>query len=76
MAEEEDDGLADFRRNAGLDLRDELGRRFLAFKAEHAGTRGLDTSDVDPRRYVEQREMEAGQLNMDPSLRIGSLKEE
>jgi hypothetical protein len=76
MAEEEDDGLADFRRNADPDLRDELGRRFLAFKAEHAGTRGLDTSDVDPRRYVDQREMEAGRLGVDPSLRIGSLREE
>jgi Hemerythrin HHE cation binding domain len=76
MAEEEDDGLADFRRNADPGLRDELGRRFLAFKAEHEGTRGLDTSDVDPQRYVERREMEAGRLAADPSLRIGSLKEE
>jgi hypothetical protein len=76
MAEEEDEAIADFRRNADPALRDELGRRFLAFKAEHEGTRGLDTSDVDPQRYVRQREMEAGQLSADPSLRIGGLKEE
>jgi hemerythrin HHE cation binding domain-containing protein len=76
MAEEEDDGLADFRRNADPALRDELGRRFLAFKAEHEGARGLDTSDVDPQRYVEEREREAGLLPADPSLRIGGLKEE
>lgn len=71
MAEEEDGALADFRRHAEPGLRDELARRFLAFKAEHAGTRGLDTSDVDPEAYVRELEADA---KPDSSLGIGSLK--
>lgn len=70
MAEEEDDGLADFRRHADPGLREELGRRFLAFKEEHAGTRGLDVSDIDPEQYVEEHEHPVP----DSSLGIGSLK--
>lgn len=52
MAEEEDDALPDFRRNSPLSVREDLGRRFLEFKAEHAGGRNLDTSDKDPQEYV------------------------
>jgi hypothetical protein len=60
MAEEEDGALADFRRHAEPGLREELGRRFLAFKEEHAGTRGLDNSDIDPEQYVREAEEDAG----------------
>jgi len=67
MAEEEDEGLADFRRNADRGLRAELGRRFLAFKKEHEGARGLDTGDVDPRRYVAEQEQRARPRSADPS---------
>jgi hypothetical protein len=73
MAEEEDDGLADFRRNGSPELRDELGNKFAAFKKDHAGKRDLDTSDKDPEEYVEA--VEAGfEGHGDGSLGIGSLK--
>ncbi|AHH97928.1 hemerythrin domain-containing protein [Kutzneria albida] len=76
MAEEEDGALADFRRHADPGLREELGRRFLEFKQEHAGTRGLDVSDVDPEQYVEQlARARKRDPEPDPSLRIGGLKE-
>ncbi|HET9254233.1 MAG TPA: hemerythrin domain-containing protein [Pseudonocardiaceae bacterium] len=52
MAEEEDDALADFRRNTSPGLRDELGRRFLEFKSSHADADDLDTSDKDPQEYI------------------------
>ncbi|MGH3874427.1 MAG: hemerythrin domain-containing protein [Pseudonocardiaceae bacterium] len=74
MAEEEDDALADFRRNAPLSLREELGRRFRTFKADHADARDLDTSDKDPQKYVSviQKQISLGKGNT--SLGIGSLK--
>ena len=52
MAEEEDDALPDFRRNAPLSVREEMGHRFLQFKAGHPDSRDLDTSDKDPQEYV------------------------
>src|SRR5262249_13099341 len=55
MAEEEDEALADFRRNSPSSLRDELGRRILEFKSSHADADDLDT-DKDPREYVSEVE--------------------
>ncbi len=52
MAEEEDDALADFRRNAPLSVRVDLGHQFLKFKTDHSDARDLDTSDKDPQGYV------------------------
>ena len=52
MAEEEDEALVDFRRNASLEVRQELGRRFLDFKNSHPGAQDLDTSDKDPEQYL------------------------
>jgi hypothetical protein len=52
MAEEEDEALPDFRRNAPLSVREDLGRRFLEFKTDHADARDLDISDKDPQEYV------------------------
>lgn len=76
MAEEEDDGLADFRRHAGPALRDELGRKFLEFKKQHKGGRDLEVTDLDPQAYVEEIEAEIGNAApADGSLGIGSLKE-
>lgn len=76
MAEEEDDALADFRRHADPGLREELGRRFLAFKEKHPDAAGLDTSDVDPQRYVRsvEEELPTGGGRPDSSLGIGNLK--
>lgn len=70
MAEEERDGIADFRRHAAPELRVEVGRKFAAFLAEHRTTAGLDTSDKDPEAYVE----EASPPGSTGSLGIGSLK--
>jgi hypothetical protein len=72
MAEEEDEGLSDFRRHADPGLREELGRRFVEFKRQHEGVRDLDVSDIDPREYVEEN---LGTGPADGSLGIGGLKE-
>lgn len=76
MAEEEDDALADFRKHADPGLREELGRKFLAFKAEHEDAEDIDTGDVDPERYVAEQERKAGKKPSDDgSLGIGGLKD-
>ncbi|WP_406813546.1 hemerythrin domain-containing protein [Mycobacterium sp. M23085] len=74
MAEEEREGLSDFRRNAPVGLRDALGRQYSEFMAEHPTTEGLPIVDRDPRRYVEQFEDRPRPRRTDFSLRIGSLK--
>jgi hypothetical protein len=53
MGEEEDEALADFRRNTTREQRVALGEQFATFKAEHTA-RDLDTSDQDPDRYVRE----------------------
>ena len=55
MAEEERGPLSELRREGILDVRKDLGARFMAFNLEHAGGRSLDTDDVDPDAYVEDR---------------------
>jgi hypothetical protein len=52
MGEEEHEGLADFRRHIGLDLRHSLGVRFAAFEAAHAD--GVPPVDQDPKEYVRE----------------------
>ncbi len=54
LGEEEDDVLPDFRRNATIELRDQLATEWLAFYAEHPSGRGLSFRDKDPERYIEQ----------------------
>jgi hypothetical protein len=51
MGEEEDEGLASFRRAASLDKRDELGKLFQAAKTRPVEGL-LDTDDKDPEEYV------------------------
>ncbi|BBZ72644.1 hemerythrin domain-containing protein [Mycobacterium paraseoulense] len=79
MAEEEREGLSDFRRSAPIGLREALGRQYSDFMAEHPTTEGLPIVDRDPQSYVE----EVGPTRPAPkerstpddfSLRIGSLK--
>ncbi|MBA3745117.1 hemerythrin domain-containing protein [Sporichthya sp.] len=53
MGEEEDEALADFRRNTTRAQRAELGRKFTEFKAAHTAA-DLDTSGQDPERYVDE----------------------
>ena len=50
MAEEERQGLADFRRHASLALSHNLGVRFLAFQCAHLA--GVVVADKNPRDYV------------------------
>jgi hypothetical protein len=52
MGEEEHEGLADFRRHVGLDLRHSLGVRFAAFEAAHV--EGVPAVDQDPKEYVRE----------------------
>ena len=52
MAEEERQGLADFRQHAALQLRHELGIRFAAFEASHL--QGVRPVDKDPDEYVRE----------------------
>lgn len=73
MAEEEREGLADFRLHAAIGLRQSLGRRFRSFKAEHRNVRELDTSDKDPEAYLRETSP-TGTSPPDTSLGIGSLK--
>lgn len=51
MAEEEREGLTDFRRTADLETRHELAVRFAAFEAEHFA--GVKPVQKDPKAYVE-----------------------
>ena len=54
MAEEEREGLTDFRRRVSLAQRHELAVRFVTFEARNfAGVRPLDK---DPQEYVRQQE--------------------
>ncbi len=76
MAEEEEEALSDFRRQAASGLREALGKRWTDFLAEHRGATGIDTEDKDPQGYVREveREIDPGR-EADTSLGIGSLKE-
>jgi hypothetical protein len=70
MAEEEREGLTDFRRLAGLQRRHQLAVAFAAFEARNYA--GVPAVDKDPATYV--REVEEGQAPRSGSLSIGSLK--
>ena len=69
MAEEEREGLTDFRRFAGLQLRHDLAVAFTTFEARHFA--GIKPVDKDPAAYVRQAERSV----LSPgSLGIGSLR--
>jgi hypothetical protein len=76
MAEEEREGLTDFRRLAGLARRHDLAVAFAAFEATHFA--GVPPVDKDPVRYVREAEQKLGLPRgpggPDGSLSIGSLK--
>ena len=79
MAEEEREGLTDFRRLAGLQQRHDLAVAFSAFQARNFA--GVLPVDRDPETYVRQAEQDyVPQAGQDPrppgtrSLDIGSLK--
>jgi Hemerythrin HHE cation binding domain len=71
MAEEEREGLTDFRRLASLQRRHDLAVAFAAYEARHFA--GVTPHDRDPAEYV--REAEEGlRPPAGGSLSIGSLK--
>jgi hypothetical protein len=53
MGEEEDEGLADFRKHASLELRNTLGIRFEAAKSRPVEPL-LDMTDKDPEEFVDE----------------------
>ncbi|WP_116092393.1 hemerythrin domain-containing protein [Sphingomonas crusticola] len=55
MAEEERQGLADFRRHADLRLSHDLAVRFAAFEAEHLT--GVAPVNKNPREYVAENSL-------------------
>jgi len=69
MAEEEREGLTDFRRLAGLQQRHDLAVAFAAYEARNV--MGVQPVDKDPAAYVSQAEQGTGQ---DGSLGIGTLR--
>ncbi|MDQ4103555.1 MAG: hemerythrin domain-containing protein [Actinomycetota bacterium] len=85
MAEEEREGLTDFRRHAALQLRHDLAVAFAAFEATHIA--GVTPVDKDPEGYVREVKEEIAVSNVaasndqgddgaaksDGSLVIGSL---
>ena len=75
MAEEEREGLTDFRRHAGLQLRHALAVAFAAFEASHFA--GVPPVDKDPAAYVREAERDiaapASTGRADGSLGIGGL---
>lgn len=69
MAEEEREGLTDFRRLTSLAFRHDLAVRFARFEAENYA--GVPVVDKDPAEYVREAEEESTSPG---SLRIGGLK--
>ncbi|MBV9528683.1 hemerythrin domain-containing protein [Sphingomonas sp.] len=54
MAEEERQGLADFRQHGTLELRQSLGIRFAEFQSNHLT--GVNPVDKDPDEYVRENQ--------------------
>ncbi|HZR51096.1 MAG TPA: hemerythrin domain-containing protein [Streptosporangiaceae bacterium] len=72
MAEEEREGLTDFRRLAGLQQRHDLAVAFAAYEARNFA--GVQPVDKDPAAYVAQAE-EGIQPGGDGTLGIGDLRD-
>ncbi|MCW2516811.1 MAG: hypothetical protein JWR11_5853 [Mycobacterium sp.] len=54
LEEEEREALPDFIKSATLELRHELGMRWLQFYAEHDTTKGIDNADKDADDYLDE----------------------
>ena len=81
MAEEEREGIADFRQHAPPELRDRLGRELAEYLDRHPTTAGVDTHDKDPQQYVDEIESDlhpnddgSAERRTGGSLGIGSLR--
>ncbi len=73
MAEEEREGLTDFRREASLQLRHDLAVAFAAFEARNY--QGVPPVDKDPAAYVRTAEQAATAGIPSGSLGIGGLRQ-
>ena len=71
MAEEEREGLTDFRRLASLERRHDLAVAFAAYEARNYG--GVTPEDKDPETYVREEEQVVASSG-DGSLSVGSLR--
>jgi Hemerythrin HHE cation binding domain len=71
MAEEEREGLTDFRRLAALQQRHDLAVAFAAYEARNVA--GVQPVDKDPEAYISQVEQGNASAS-DGSLRIGGLR--
>ena len=54
LEEEEREGMADFIQQADLDLRHDLGMKWMAFHTTHWGGFNVDDSTKDPKTYIEE----------------------
>ncbi len=52
MAEEERGAIADLRQHADDATREQLGTRWISYRDEHAGLRGVEVRDKDPQEYL------------------------
>lgn len=52
LAEEEDEGLPDFRKHASSELRERLGDLWVQFYAAHPDGQGISAEDVDPDAFL------------------------
>ena len=74
MAEEEREGLTDFRRRVSVADRHRLAVAFAAFEARHVT--GVRPVDKDPEAYVQAAEQGARAGDSPGSLRIGDLRDD
>ena len=72
MAEEEREGLTDFRRRVSLAARHSLAVAFAAFEARNFA--GIRPVDKDPESYVREQEEAARAQSGPGTLGIGDLK--
>jgi hypothetical protein len=56
MGEEERGAIADLRAHGEPSEREELGARWIAFRQEHAGLRGLEVEDRDVDEYLKEHD--------------------
>lgn len=56
IGEEEREALSDFRLNADPAILDELGRRWLEYRAEHERSPNVKPVDKDADEYIEEHE--------------------
>jgi len=54
LDEEEREAMPDFIKSASLELRHELGMRWLRFYADREAIEGVDNRDKDPDDYIDQ----------------------